>query len=305
MFKKILFATSGSSASDDAARVAFDLAGRYNAELTLLHVTGVPTRAYSQVVKDVRTGEEVSIDENYLSCIEDEIKDYYEAQLSSCSANCKTSIVTGYPHREILREARNLGADLIIMGASTKGEEGKFYRRAMAGSTLQRVAKAARCPVLSVHRPHASYWGGIGSVVFATDFSKPADSAFAFAAKSAQDLDAELFMFHSLDIERGGMGRDLDQDEIETRIIDARKQMHSKYASKLPSDFKNWEIEVWEGTPYVEIVKFAREKQADLIVLAHHSSDPDLEAARIGSTMEQVILRANCPVVSVNHPDKV
>lgn len=305
MFKKILFATSGSPASDDAARVAFDLAARYGAELELLHVTGVPTRAYSQVVKDVRTGEEVSIDENYLSCIGDELKSYYEKQLSACPAPCTTTIVTGYPHREILRVARKSESDLIIMGASTKGEAGKFYRRGMAGSTLQRVAKAARCPVLSVHRPHASYWGGIGSVVFATDFSKPADAAFSFATKVAKEMDAELYLFHTLDIERGGMGRDMDQDEIETRIMDARKKMHGKYASQIPADFKKWDIEVWEGTPYVEIVKFAREKLADLIVVAHHASDPDMEAARIGSTMEQVILRANCPVISVNHPDKI
>jgi len=305
MFKKILFATSGSPASDDAARVAFDLAGRYQAALELLHVTGVPTRAYSQVVKDVRTGEEVSVDENYLGCIRDELKSYYEKQLAACAAPCTVSIVTGYPHREILRQARSGGADLIIMGASTKGEAGKFYRRGMAGSTLQRVAKAARCPVLSVHRPHASYWGGIGSIVFATDFSKPAESAFAFASKVAQELDAELHLFHTLDIEKGGMGRDMDQDEIESRLIEARKRMYATYGARMPEGFKKWQVEVWEGTPYVEIVKFARERLADLIVLAHHASDPDLEAARIGSTMEQVILRANCPVVSVNHPDKV
>jgi len=305
MFTKILFATSGSPASDDAARVAFDLANRYGAELEILHVTGVPTRAYSQVVKDVRTGEEVSIDENYLSCIGDELRSYYEKQLSPFTGSCKVTIVTGYPHREILRVARKSGTDLIIMGASTKGEDGKFYRRGMAGSTLQRVAKAARCPVLSVHRPHASYWGGIGSVVFATDFSKPASAAFTFASNVAKEMDAELFLFHTLDIEKGGMGRDLDQDEIENKILEARKRMHSAYVTQMPADFKKWEIEVWEGTPYVEIVKFAREKLADLIVVAHHASDPDLEAARIGSTMEQVIMRANCPVVSVNHSDKL
>ncbi|BBD10085.1 universal stress protein [Desulfovibrio ferrophilus] len=305
MFKKILFATSASPACDDAARVAFDLAGRYSAELVALHITGVPTRAYSQVVKDVRTGEEVDIDENYLALIKEEISSYYEKQISTCPQTCQLEIATGHPHREILRKAREIGADLIIMGASTRGEEGKFYRRGIAGSTLQRVAKAARCPVLSVSRPSASYWGGFGSVVFATDFSKPAESAFNFASKTAQSLDCDLHLFHSVDISSLSQGREMDQEEIEDKIIEARKRMHSAYASKLPSDFKKWEVEVWEGTPYVEVVKFAREKQADLIVLAHHASDPDLEAARMGSTMEQVILRATCPVVSVNHPDKV
>lgn len=304
MFKKILFATSASPACDDAARVAFDMAGRYGAELVALHITGVPTRAYSQVVKDVRTGEEVDIDDNYLALIKEEITSYYEKQLATCPDACRLEIATGYPHREILRLARSMDADLVIMGASTRGEEGKFYRRGIAGSTLQRVAKAARCPVLSVSRPSASYWGGFGNVVFATDFSKPADSAFAFASRTAKELDCDLHLFHCLDISALSQGREMDQDEIEDKIIDARKRMHGAYASKLPADFKKWDIEVWEGTPYVEVVKYAREKQADLIVLAHHASDPDLESARMGSTMEQVILRATCPVVSVNHPDK-
>ena len=305
MFKNILFATSASAACDDAARVAFDLAGRYGAKLTALHVTAVPTRAYSQVVKDVRTGEEVDVDENYLELIEEEVKSHYEKQIASCPDACRIKVATGYPHREILREARALDADLVIMGASTRGEEGKFYRRGIAGSTLQRVAKAARCPVLSVNRPSASYWGGFSNIVFATDFSKPAASAFEFAAKTAKELGAELNLFHCLDISALNQGRELDQDAIEDKLIEARKRMHAVYGAELPKDFKTWNIEVWEGTPYVEVVKFARERQADLIVLAHHSADPDLEAARIGSTMEQVILRATCPVVSVNRPDKV
>ncbi|HSO20122.1 MAG TPA: universal stress protein, partial [Desulfosarcina sp.] len=58
------------------------------------------------------------------------------------------------------------------------------------------------------------------------------------------------------------------------------------------------------GTPYVEILKFAREKQADLIVMAHHTREIDPEQALLGSTVEQVVLRSSCPVTSVNHPDK-
>ncbi|HKI81939.1 MAG TPA: universal stress protein, partial [Pseudodesulfovibrio sp.] len=38
---------------------------------------------------------------------------------------------------------------------------------------------------------------------------------------------------------------------------------------------------------------------------AHHSRELDPELASLGSTLEQVILRAGCPVVSVSKPDKV
>jgi nucleotide-binding universal stress UspA family protein len=54
----------------------------------------------------------------------------------------------------------------------------------------------------------------------------------------------------------------------------------------------------------VEVLKFARERQADLIVMAHHAREIDSEEALMGSTVEQVVLRSACPVASVNRPDK-
>ncbi|WP_207261570.1 universal stress protein [Desulfovibrio sp. Huiquan2017] len=297
MFKKILLATSGAPSTFGAARVAFDMAKRYGAEVVVFHVMGVPTKAYSQVVNDVRTGEEIEVDDEYRAWVEEELKSTFEKQIESVQY-AKIVTTTGVPSREILRAARSEDADLIVMGASSG--DSSAYRKGYPGSTLQRVAKAARCPVMTVHRETASYWGGFGNIVFATDFSKQADSAFRFALNSARELDCDLTLFHALDIS----GKVLDQNAIEDRLIAARARIRAAYVP-LMGDFKNFDIEVWEGVPYVEIVKIARERSADLIVLAHHSLELDPEKARIGSTMEQVILRAGCPVVSVSKPDKV
>ena len=64
--------------------------------------------------------------------------------------------------------------------------------------------------------------------------------------------------------------------------------------------FNKYSIDVWEGLPYMEIVKYAREKQADLIIMSHQSREVNPDKARLGSNMEQVIMRANCPVISIN-----
>ncbi|WP_031482882.1 universal stress protein [Maridesulfovibrio frigidus] len=297
MFKKIILATTGSPASFGAARVAFDMAKRYGSEVTIFHVLGVPTKAFSHVVNDVRTGEEIEVDADYLAWVEEELKTTYAKQFAGAE-NAKIVLATGMPPREILREARNQDADLIVMGASS-GDSAK-YQRGYPGSTLQKVAKAARCPVLTVHRESASYWGGFSNILFGTDFSKQATSAFKFALSTARELDCDLTLFHALDIS----GKVLDQDQIEEKLIAARKRIRATYVP-LMGDFKNFDIEVWEGAPYVEIVKLAREKQVDLIVMAHHAHELDAEKAKIGSTVEQVIVRANCPVVSVSKPDKV
>ncbi len=298
MSKKILLATDGSPASFGAARVAFEMAGRYDGELLVFHVLGVPTKAYSQIVNDVRTGEEVEVDDDYKQWVEDELRTTYAVQLEQAK-NVRFVLVTGVPHREILRVARAEDVDLIIMGAST-GDRKSAYYKGYPGSTLQRVAKAAKCPVMTVHRESASYKGGFGSVLFGTDFSKQADSAFKYALGVAREFGCDLTLFHALDIS----GKVLTQNEIEDQLIVARKRIRDAYVSQI-GDFKNYDIEVWEGTPYVEIVKLARERMADIIVMAHHTRELDPEKARLGSTMEQVILRANCPVVSVNKPDKV
>ena len=299
MKKKILLATTGSPASFGAARVAFEMAKRYDAELLLFHVAGVPKKGFSyQEVNDVRSRETVQVDDDYKAWVEEELKNTYAKQLEECK-NARIILATGLPHREILRAARDEDVDMIIMGAHS-GDSSDIYSKGYPGSTLQRVAKAAKCPVMTVHRESASYMGGFSHIVFATDFSKQSESAFKYALSMAKEFDCEMTLFHALDI----TSKVLAQSDIEDKLITLRKRLRDVYGPKM-GDFKNFEVDVWEGNPYVEIVKIARERMADLIVLAHNTRDLDPEQASMGSTLEQVLLRANCPVVSVNRPDKV
>ena len=304
MFKKILFATTASPACDHAARVAFDMAKRYNAKLMVFHVLGIPSRGFSQAVKDVRTGEEVTFNEDYLDWVKEEMKNTYAKQLET-HKECTLDAIAGIPHTEILRFARKNNIDLIIMGSSTREEgEDNYAHRNIAGSTLQAVSKSARCPVLILGRPVASFWGGFSNIVFGTDFSKASDAAFLFAHKLAKTLGCTLHLFHAFDISSVHSGKIMEQDEIEDKIMEARQKIKEKYVSKL-KDFNDYEVEIWEGIPYVEIVKYAREHYADLIVMAHHTRTPSPDKMKLGSTLEQVVLRATCPVASVNRPDKV
>ena len=304
MFKKILFATTASPSCDHAARVAFDMAKRYDAEICVFHVLGIPTRGFSQTVKDVRTGELVGYDDDYLDWVKEEMKNTYADQLKM-PVKCAIEALAGIPHTEILRAARKRDVDIIVMGSTTREEDEETYSyRNIAGSTLQAVAKAARCPVLIIGRPAASFWGGFSNIVFGTDFSKAADSAFMLAYKLAKTLGGALHLFHAFDISGVHSGKTMGQDDIEDNLREARERMKKMYVPGMKG-FDDYEIEVWEGIPYVEIVKFAREKYADLIVMAHHTREPSPEKSALGSTVEQVVLRATCPVASVNRPDKV
>ena len=304
MFKKLLFATTASPTCDNAAKVAFDLELKWDAKLIVLHVLGVPTRGFSPFVTDARTGEIEESDSDYIDWVKEEMQNTY-GELLEDSENSVLEAVVGAPHREILRLARKEKVDMIIMGAHTRQEDvGAARYRAIAGSTMQKVAKAARCPVVIISRPCTTCWKLFSNIVIGTDFSKPSEYALLWAYKLAKEVGAKLHIFHACDISSGTFGQIQGQNEIEQKINEARERIEKKYISKMKG-YDNYDIEVWEGIPYVEILKFAREKQADLIVMAHHTRDIDPEQALLGSTVEQVVLRAACPVASVNHPDKV
>jgi len=57
-----------------------------------------------------------------------------------------TKVVTGSPKKEIVEEAENWGADLIIMGSHGYG----FWRRSLLGSVSESVVHLAPCSVLVV-----------------------------------------------------------------------------------------------------------------------------------------------------------
>jgi nucleotide-binding universal stress UspA family protein len=133
-------------------------------------------------------------------------------------------------------------------------------------------------------------------------FFQTGHQSFLWAARLAKEVNARLHIFHAVDINASEPGKVKGQAEIENAL---KRPAKKSIANTLEAQgFDNYEIGIREGTPYVEILKFAREKQADLIVMAHHTREIDPELALLGSTVEQVVLRSSCPVASVNHPDK-
>jgi len=303
MFKKLLFATTASPVCDNAAKVAFDLEMKWEAKLLILHVMGVPGRSFSLQFTDVRTGEREDINPDYVEWVKEEMNNTYGKLLEDSNASIVTAI--GDPYREILRLARKEDVDMIIMGAHSREEDvGATKHRAVAGSTMRKVAKAARCAVVVVNRPCTTCWRLFSNIVVGTDFSKASFSAFLWAFKLAREVGAKLHIFNAIDITAEGLTLPAGQTTIEQRVKEARRRIEQTYIPKLQG-YDKYSMEVWEGIPYVEILKFARDRQADLIVMAHHTREIDPEEAELGSTVEQVVLRAACPVASVTHPDKV
>jgi nucleotide-binding universal stress UspA family protein len=145
-FTKILCPIDFSEPSHIGLETAIELAGRFPAELILLHV--VPT---VPVVTLPEVSNEFNI-ENYekeLSRTAGErmdklIRDHIPDQLRS-----RSMVVVGEPAYEIPRVAEEEGADLIVI--ATHGESG--WRRFLFGSVADKVVRTAKCPVLAVPEP--------------------------------------------------------------------------------------------------------------------------------------------------------
>ena len=137
------------------------------------------------------------------------------------------------------------------------------------------------------------------NIVLATDFSKPAHYAFDFAFQMTRYYQARLYIFHVIPVAHDEDTLILDQADIEESIKDATERMKKKYGAELEGVAEH-SFESWEGTPYVEVLKFARWRNADLIIMAHHSKEIDPEKALLGSNVVRVALSATCPTISIN-----
>lgn len=294
MFKRILFATAASPACNAAAKVAFELAEKYTAKLTICHVFSAPSQ-WNGFKQDL------SIGPDYATWIKDEIQNTYTPLISQYGMP-EISVLSGMPSDQILDFAAQHQVDCIIMGAHTREDEVDSTRfRGVVGATLQQVARKADCPVLTISRACDTCFWYFNRIILGTDFSPAAMHAFDFAFKMARTIGSKLYLFHAPEILSTQAGVAPGQKAIEDRITAARKKIETEYVSRM-GDFDNYDIAVWEGMPHVELLKFARINSADLIVMGHHTRGLDPDKAFLGTTVEQVVLRSACPVASVNHP---
>jgi len=143
------------------------------------------------------------------------------------------------------------------------------------------------------------------TIVCAVDFSEYADYALRYAVDLAKIFDADLRLIHVVELPflpsyslAGVPDLSLPVDEIEEgsrgRMQDVLKDCRRKHAKV--------EGEVRTGTAFLEIINYAREVGADLVVVGTHGRT-GLSHMIIGSVAEKVVRKAPCPVLSVKHPD--
>lgn len=141
-------------------------------------------------------------------------------------------------------------------------------------------------------------------ILFATDFSEGSKHALPYAVDLAKRYGAKLFFVHVVyDVAQsaGWYVPHISVDEVYKDLEKAAKAELDKTFIDDMRGFKDIEHVVVKGVPYEEITKFAEANKVDMIVIATHGRT-GLDRLLFGSTAEQVVRYAPCPVLSVRLP---
>lgn len=138
----------------------------------------------------------------------------------------------------------------------------------------------------------------IRTILLPTDFSEGAAHACRVACTVARDCHARLILLHVFTPPVLISGENLLPPD--PAILKAELEAQLKALKVEDSDLQV-ERRLEEGFPGLEILRMARETNADLIVMGTHGRT-GLSRLLMGSVAEQVVRKAPCPVLTVKLP---
>jgi nucleotide-binding universal stress UspA family protein len=293
--RRILCPTDFSASSARAFQHAATLAAWYEAALTVVYVmpvTVVPASELAYMANPM--------------LLDTGLREHIRADLSALAAPARrvglridTDFRDGRPAAEIVTAARELPADLVVMG--THGRSG--FQRLVLGSVTETVLRRVACPVLTVpvHAPVPPSALFFKRILCATDFSPASAAAVRYAASLAEEAEGSLLLVHVLDRDKPSA---LAKPQGNGRHPDFECAARMMLRSALPPQDREWcsseEIVTW-GKPGSEIVRLAQEREAGLVVMGVHGRGL-LDLMAFGSVTHQVVRDAACPVLTVRPP---
>lgn len=142
-----------------------------------------------------------------------------------------------------------------------------------------------------------------GKIIFATDFSRASVAALPIAAKLAHLFHQEVLLVHVFEYSSHHPHRVPVRWMIEGIRNDIQIQMRDTQIALNALDVKQ-ESMVIDGLASVELPRLVQSFDDPILVLGTHAAG-GLDRFLLGSTAEEVLRHANCPVVTVGPHVKV
>ena len=140
----------------------------------------------------------------------------------------------------------------------------------------------------------------LSHILLPIDFSDHCNRATEYACELARQFGAELTLSHAVEspvVMMPSPGAPIPDSLVEDQENTARSNLRSWLPAEPKHGFRICR-EIRRGTPFVQIVRFAKENDVDLIVLSTHGRS-GLSHLLTGSVAERVVRKAPCPVLTV------
>jgi nucleotide-binding universal stress UspA family protein len=172
--------------------------------------------------------------------------------------------------------------------------------RLLSGSVSEEVVRGAPCPVFTVLATDAEdHVPTISRVLAPVDLSDQSNLVVDHAAALADAYAAPLDLLHVVEEAAYPSAYGLDPlTPALPNVQDRAREALETLAAELDPRPDPVHVHVLAGNAARDIVEFADEQEADLIVMATHGRT-GLERFLIGSVAEKVVRRARCPVFTL------
>jgi nucleotide-binding universal stress UspA family protein len=143
-------------------------------------------------------------------------------------------------------------------------------------------------------------------ILLPTDFSEHSAAARQYACAFADQFRADLHLLHVIQdlaplVPEPGVAIPPPADYLQELEASARSLLE-RFLDPQPPAGISIVREVRHGPPFLEIVRYAKENDIDLIVIGTHGRS-GLAHVFMGSVAEKVVRKAPCPVLTVRHPE--
>jgi nucleotide-binding universal stress UspA family protein len=262
--RQILFPVDFSSRARGAAAYVQALAGRFDAELILLHVIEA---TYNSTLEDM-----------HATRMED-FESFFDKSLKHLRV--RALVEHGEAAQKIIQCAAANHADLIMIPTQGMG----IYRRLILGSTSAKVLHDADCPVWTgVHLENAPSLEAVACqrILCAVDLKAASARVLDWASHVAEEYQAELTLVHVLPGGESKHGR----PEAHRALEQLQEAAGSRAA-----------LRVETGDVAKVVAHLTGELKADLVVIGRKAESGVL--GRLEMIAYTIIRQSPCPVVSV------
>lgn len=269
---KLLICTDGSAQAENAVRFGGMIAGKSQAEVTILAITE-------------KSGEEDAVFESLRRA---------QQMLKEHGVDAEVITKAGEPIEEIVKRTDETSYDLVVIGAVRKGTRGPFLMSAKA----YKIIKAVAPPVLVVIGDRET----IKRILVCSGGEKYIDRAVQFSGAIARAAGASVTLFHVM-AEPPAVYTDLIKMEEDVNLLlhsssglgeNLRREKESLEGMGVTA-----EVRLRHGLVISEVFKEIRRGDYDLVVTGSSPEGGNLRSYIMGNITREIVNRAECPVLVV------